>query len=62
MATEKERKETVAAVLHAMEELNRLTDKVIECGLSISLDVANNGEVYVDEIDRVYYKRKKEEE
>ena len=62
MTIERDRKKIVAAVLHATEELNRLTNKAIERGLSTTLDVDNDGEVYIDHIDRVYYKRKKEEE
>ena len=57
MATEKERRETVAAILKAVVAFNKLTDHALKQDLRTTTEVDDNGDLFIVEIERLYYEK-----
>ena len=58
---EREREKIAAAVLSAVIVLNEATNEAVRVGLITTLDIDADGDVYIEEISRVYYFIKKDE-
>ena len=57
MTTEKERKETVTAILKAVVAFNKLTDHALKQDLCTTTEVDDNRDLFVVRIERLYYEK-----